>query len=142
MPKKGIFNSKVASHILCPSFVCKLLHECEDITKNAWRTPLNAQCNIEYRLPNLYFLYFFKLQSKSIIFYFLVNYRNRLFLYFFGYQFPSLLVQQKLHNNGPLITSNILHFFPLMKNTLIFQVRHRTGVLRRAKFHKTKCYIN
>ena len=49
--KKKIFYSKVASHILCPSFVCKLPHECEDITKNAWRTPLNAQCNIEYRLP-------------------------------------------------------------------------------------------
>ena len=52
--KKKIFNSKVAwhqsCHILCPSFVCKLPRECEDITKNAWRTPLNAQCNIEYRL--------------------------------------------------------------------------------------------
>ena len=30
--------------------VSKLSHECEDITKNAWRTPLNAQCNIKYRL--------------------------------------------------------------------------------------------
>ena len=55
MPKKKtkqkkIVNSKVASHILCPLFVFKLPHECEDITKNAWRTPLNSQCNIEYRL--------------------------------------------------------------------------------------------
>ena len=25
----------------------------EDITKNAWRTPLNAQCNIDYRLHNI-----------------------------------------------------------------------------------------
>ena len=66
MPKKKIFSSKVASHILCPSFVCKLPHECEDITKNAWRTPLNAQCNIEYNISQL-ILYFFKLPSKSII---------------------------------------------------------------------------
>ena len=29
--------------------VFKLPHECEDITKNAWRTPLNAQCNIDYK---------------------------------------------------------------------------------------------
>ena len=46
--KKEIFNSKVASHIPCPLFVSKLPHECEDITKNAWRTSPNAQCNIEY----------------------------------------------------------------------------------------------
>ena len=39
--KKEIFDSKVASHILCSSVVCKLQHECEDITKNARRTPLN-----------------------------------------------------------------------------------------------------
>ena len=30
---KKIFNSKVASQILCPLFVLKLQHECEDITK-------------------------------------------------------------------------------------------------------------
>ena len=33
VPKKKIFNSKVAWHILCSSFVCKLLHECKDIKK-------------------------------------------------------------------------------------------------------------
>ena len=60
----------VALLILCPSFVCKFPHECEDITKNAWRTPLNAQCNIEYRLQN------------SLFFTFLHYHRNRLFLYF------------------------------------------------------------
>ena len=70
--KKKNFNSKVASHILCPSFVCKLPHECEDIKKNAWRTPLNAQCNIEYRL------------QYSLFFSFLNYHRNRIFLYFFG----------------------------------------------------------
>ena len=52
--QKKIFISKVASHILCPSFVSKLPHECEDITKNAWRAPLNAQCrlisNINYKI--------------------------------------------------------------------------------------------
>ena len=54
--KKKIFNSKVAAYVLCPSFDCKLAHESEDITKNAWRTPLNAQCNIEYNI--LYFFLF------------------------------------------------------------------------------------
>ena len=62
--QKKICNSKVALHIQCPSFVCKLPHECEDITKNALRTPLNAQCNIDY---NILILYFFKLPSKSIV---------------------------------------------------------------------------
>ena len=68
MPKKKqkkrflISNSKVALHILRPSFVCKLPHECEDITTNAWRPPLNAQGNIDYNI-----LYIFKLPSKSII---------------------------------------------------------------------------
>ena len=41
------------------SVVClygKLLHECEYITKNAWRTPLNALCDIEDQLQ--YFLLF------------------------------------------------------------------------------------
>ena len=72
--KRKIFNSKVASHILCPSFVCKLPHECEDITSNAWRTPLNAQCNIEYRLQ--YSLFFFLNYHRNRLFlYFLVNYR-------------------------------------------------------------------
>ena len=71
MPKKKIFNSSVASLILCPSFVCKLQHECEDITKNAWRPPLNAQCNIEYRFQ--YSLFFTSLNF---------TFRNRLFLYF------------------------------------------------------------
>ena len=52
--------------------MCKLPHECEDITKNAWGTPLNAQCNIEYRL------------QYSLFFPFLNSYRNRLFLYFLG----------------------------------------------------------
>ena len=65
--KQKIFNNKVASHILCPSSVCKLPHEYEDITKNAWRTPINAQCNIEYRLQYFLFFTFFKLPSKSII---------------------------------------------------------------------------
>ena len=60
--KKKIFNRIVSSHILCTSFVYKLPHECENITKNAWRTPLNAQCNIDYSI-----LYFFKLPSKWII---------------------------------------------------------------------------
>ena len=44
------------------SVVCKLRRECEDSTKNAWCTPLNAQWNIDYNI-----LYFFKLSSKSII---------------------------------------------------------------------------
>ena len=33
--QKKIFNSKVATHILCPSFVCKLSQECEDMLKKA-----------------------------------------------------------------------------------------------------------
>ena len=48
--KKKIFNSKGASQILYPSFVCKFPHERDDITKNAWRTPLNARCNIDYNI--------------------------------------------------------------------------------------------
>ena len=50
--------------LLYPSFVYELPHECEEITKNAWRTPLNAQCSIEYRLQ---YSLLFKLPSKSII---------------------------------------------------------------------------
>ena len=56
--KKKIFNSKVASHILCPSFVCKLPHKCENITKNGWSTSLNTQCNIKCRLQcSLFFTF-------------------------------------------------------------------------------------
>ena len=50
--------------------MCRLPHECEDITKNACRAPLNAQSNIEYRL------------QYSLLFTFLNYHRNRLFLYY------------------------------------------------------------
>ena len=49
--KQKKIYSKVASH-----YVRKLPHECDDITKNAWCTPLNAQCNIDYNI--LYSLLF------------------------------------------------------------------------------------
>ena len=70
--KKKILKAKLLIGLLSPSFVFKLPHECEDITKNARRTPLNAQCNrpIEYRL------------QYSLFFTFLNYHRNRLFLYF------------------------------------------------------------
>ena len=66
--QKKSFNSKVASHVLCPSFVSKLPRECEDITKNAWCTSLNAQCNIEYRLQ--YSLFFTFLSTIEIDYFF------------------------------------------------------------------------
>ena len=50
--KKNFFYGKVASHMLCPSFVYKLPHECGDITKNAWRTIISLLfgelSNIDY----------------------------------------------------------------------------------------------
>ena len=62
--------------MLRPSFVCKLPHECEDITENAWRTPLlNAQCNIEYRLQYSLFFTFLNYHQNRLFLYFLMNYR-------------------------------------------------------------------
>ena len=64
----------------------------EDITKNAWRTPLNAQCNIEYRLQHSLFFTFLNYHRNRLFLYFLVNYRISItvFLYFFGYRFSTL----------------------------------------------------
>ena len=87
MPKKNkkkFLYGKVALHILCPSFVCKLPHECEDITKNAWRTPLNAQCNIKYRLQYSLFLTFLNYHRNRLFLYFLVNYRVSIISLLFG----------------------------------------------------------
>ena len=86
MPKKNkkFLYGKVALHILCPSFVCKLPHECEDITKNAWRTPLNAQCNIKHRLQYSLFLTFLNYHRNRLFLYFLVNYRVSIISLLFG----------------------------------------------------------
>ena len=65
----------VSYNTIWPSFVCKLAHKCEDITKNAWRTPLNAQCNIEYRLQYSLFFTFSNYHRNRLCLYFLVNYR-------------------------------------------------------------------
>ena len=92
---KKSFNSKVASHnMLCPSFVCRLsvsyiLHECEDITKNAWRTPLNAQCNIEYRLEYSLFFSFLNYHRNRLFLYFLVNYRTSIISSVFWVSIPN-----------------------------------------------------
>ena len=61
--------------MLCPSFVCKLPHECEDVTRNAWRTPLNAQCYIKHRLQYYLFFTFLKNDRNRSFLYFLVNYQ-------------------------------------------------------------------
>ena len=53
----------------------KLPLEHEDITKNVRRTPLNAQCNIEYRLQYSLFFTFFNYHRNRLFLYFLVNYR-------------------------------------------------------------------
>ena len=87
--KNRIFNSKVASHILCPLFVCKLPHECVDITKNAWRTPLNAQCNIEYRLQCSLFFTFLIYHRNRIFLYFLVNYQKSIISLLFRVSIPN-----------------------------------------------------
>ena len=86
---KKFLYGKVASHILCPSFVCKLLHECEDITKNAWRTPLNAQCNIKYRLQYSLFLTFLNYHQNRLFLYFLVNYRVSIMSLLFWVSIPN-----------------------------------------------------
>ena len=90
MPKKKIINRKVASHrpILCPSFVCrpKLPHECEDIPKNAWRTPLNAQCNIDY---NKLFFTFLNYHRNRLFLYFLVNHRISIISLLFWVLIPN-----------------------------------------------------
>ena len=44
-----------------------LPHECEDITKNAWHTPLNAQCNIEYRLQYSLFFTFCNFHRNRLV---------------------------------------------------------------------------
>ena len=77
--KKFLIAKLLRTYYVRRLIVCKLPHECEDITKNAWRTPLHAQCNIEYRL------------QYSLFFTFLSYHRNRLF-YFFGYRFPTLFL--------------------------------------------------
>ena len=82
--KKKFLYGKVALHILCPSFVCKLPHECEDITKNAWRTPLNAQCKIKYQLQYSLFLTFLNYHRNRLFLYFLVNYRLSVISLLFG----------------------------------------------------------
>ena len=81
---KKFLYGKVALRILCPSFVCKLPHECEDITKNAWRTPLNAQCNIKHRLQYSLFLTFLDYHRNRLFLYFLVNYRVSIISLLFG----------------------------------------------------------
>ena len=99
MPKKNkkkIFNSKVASHILCPSFVRKLPHECQDITKNAWRKPLNAQGNIEYRLQYSLFFTFLNYHRNRLFVYFLVNYRISFISLFFWVSIPNSGVEKGL----------------------------------------------
>ena len=88
--EKQIFNRKVASHILCSSFVCKLPHECEDITKiYAWRTPLNAQCCIEYRLQYSVFFTFLNYHRNRLYLYFLVNYRISIISLLFWVSIPN-----------------------------------------------------
>ena len=82
--QKKILYGKVASHILYPSLVCKLPHECENITKNALRTPLNAQCNIKYRLQYSLFLAFLNYYRNRLFLYFLVNYRVSIISLLFG----------------------------------------------------------
>ena len=75
--QKKIFNTKVASHryyVRRLSVLCKLSHECEDITKNAWRTPLNAQCNIKYQFQYSLFFTFLNYHQKRLFPFFLVNY--------------------------------------------------------------------
>ena len=86
---KKTFNSQVASHMLCSSFVCKLPHKCEDITKNAWRTPLNAQYNIEYRLQYSLFFTFFNYHRSRLFLYFLVNYRISIISLLFWVSIPN-----------------------------------------------------
>ena len=86
--KKNLYG-KVASHILCPSFVCKLPHECEDITKNAWRTPLNARCHIKYRLQYSLFLTFLNYHRNRLFLYFLVNYRVSIISLLFWVSIPN-----------------------------------------------------
>ena len=81
--KKNLYG-KVASHILCPSFVCKLPHECEDITKNAWRTPLNARCHIKYRLQYSLFLTFLNYHRNRLFLSILFNYRVSIISLLFG----------------------------------------------------------
>ena len=54
--------------LLCPSFRCKIPHECEDITKNAWRTPQSTQYNIEHRSQYSLLFTFLNYHRISIIF--------------------------------------------------------------------------
>ena len=82
-----IFNNKVASHTLCPWFVCNLPHECDH--KNAWRTPLNAQCNIKYRLQYSLFFTFLNYHRNRLFLYFLVYYRMLIIVSFFWVSIPS-----------------------------------------------------
>ena len=82
----AIFFTFCSSNALEP-----LPHECEDLTKYAWGTPLNAQCNIEYRSQYSFILYFFKLYHRNRLFlYFLMNYRISIISLLFCVSIPTL----------------------------------------------------
>ena len=74
---------------LCPSFDCKLPYKCEDITKNAWRTPLNAQSSIDYRLQYSLFLTFLNYHRNRLFLYFLVSYRISIISLLFWVSIPN-----------------------------------------------------
>ena len=83
------FASIMSYRILCPSFVCKLPHECEDMTKNAWTAPLIAQCNIKYRLLYSLFVTFLNYHRNRLFLYFLVNYRISIISLLFWVSIPN-----------------------------------------------------
>ena len=57
--------------------------------KNAWRVPLNAQCNIEYRLQYSLFFIFSKYHQNRLFLCFLVNYRLSIISLLFWLSIPN-----------------------------------------------------
>ena len=133
MPKKQKKSSLscFAYSLLCPSFVCKLQHECEDITKNAWRSPPNAQCGIEYRLHYSLFFTFLNYHPNRLFLYFLVNYRISIISLLFGYRFPTLVHRISLNTSES-------HLFHRILNRLI---KRRATFSLATRFKCKKCSI-
>ena len=88
MPKKRFLIAKLL-RIHYVRRLCKLPHECEDIIKNPWRTPLNAQGNIEYRLQYSLFFTFLNYHRNRLFLYSLVNYRMSIISLLFWLSIPN-----------------------------------------------------
>ena len=133
--KNKIFINEVALHQwcrilpVCSSFVCKLPHECEDITKNTWRTPLNAQCNIKYQLQYSLFFTLLNYLRNRLFLNFLVNYQISIISLLFWVSILNLADSLFLSYSWvkPIITRNLRYTIAYMDVHHVELLSHHTS---------------